>query len=354
MFNQKTVTLSSLLLILLLTACNAVTQPAADPQQPIVALTPVSSSTAHPNSELMFTPAFKSDWPYRFRVYTVYYQMGDAGETVVHTITVANEGTEADTYTVTANSSLGWADLSTVPDSLTLAAQSTAQFTVAVTIPLTAERMISDELMVEARSPHLSWDDSSTSLTQAACHVTFSDLQPGMPEYEDALWTACYGVMTGIADGKNRYRFEPTTPVTYAELKASVDATMQRDYGKVGDAEVACQDPLKYSAFDEFAINFICTGLLERKAFTDRPLRRGEAIAIFTIKVGFTLYDPFEGSFSDVNNNYFAYPAVETLISRHDIERTPCKEQPELNCFQPEAVFTRAELARLLRQYLDD
>jgi len=57
------------------------------------------------------------------------------GSTVVYTFTVTNLGINADTYTVTVGSSLGWANLSGIPTSLALSGGASMEIPIAVNMP---------------------------------------------------------------------------------------------------------------------------------------------------------------------------------------------------------------------------
>src|SRR2546428_33091 len=58
------------------------------------------------------------------------------GGTVILKYAVTNVGTSADTYSISANSSVPWADFGKVPPSVTLGPSSSAQISVIVNVPL--------------------------------------------------------------------------------------------------------------------------------------------------------------------------------------------------------------------------
>jgi uncharacterized membrane protein len=74
------------------------------------------------------------------------------GSPAVYTFTVANLGDNDDTYTVTVSSSLGWADLSDVPSSLTLSAGTSTDVSITVNVPASAASEAVDELVFSAIS----------------------------------------------------------------------------------------------------------------------------------------------------------------------------------------------------------
>lgn len=60
------------------------------------------------------------------------------GETVSYTFTVTNHGTQAETYQLVADTNSAWADLSGAPASMNLAAGESRNFSISVTVPLSA------------------------------------------------------------------------------------------------------------------------------------------------------------------------------------------------------------------------
>jgi hypothetical protein len=89
--------------------------------------------------ELSFAEDMQLVSPYRVSV----SGPGDArlplGAGVVYAFAITNLGSSADTYTVTASSRQGWADLSSVPPATTLAAGAAYTVTIAITVPITAQ-----------------------------------------------------------------------------------------------------------------------------------------------------------------------------------------------------------------------
>jgi len=120
----------------------AIGQPGAEPELPME--TEVEEITQEEDAEL-----------------TTHYKVavtapGNAatlpGSTVVYTFTVTNLGINADTYTVTVGSSLGWANLSGIPTSLALSAGASTEIPIAVNVPISASSEAMDELAFSAVS----------------------------------------------------------------------------------------------------------------------------------------------------------------------------------------------------------
>lgn len=94
------------------------------------------------------------------------------GSTVVYTFTVTNLGINADTYTVTVSSSLGWANLSGIPTSLALSAGASTEIPIAVNVPTSASSEAMDELVfsvVSQANPLV--EDSAIARTSVAHQV---------------------------------------------------------------------------------------------------------------------------------------------------------------------------------------
>lgn len=77
---------------------------------------------------------------------------GRAGGTVAYIVTVKNNGTDPDTYTLKAESEKGWADLSALPATVQIGAGQTVQYTINVKIPSSVSAEGTDTLYFEATS----------------------------------------------------------------------------------------------------------------------------------------------------------------------------------------------------------
>lgn len=90
--------------------------------------------------------------PYKVAVYGPGGEGGMFGHTTNYTVTVANLGLNADVYTITVTSSLGWANLSTLPTSISLAPGQAYDISIPVTIPPNADATDVDVLRVVSTS----------------------------------------------------------------------------------------------------------------------------------------------------------------------------------------------------------
>jgi len=91
------------------------------------------------------------------------------GDFVEYPVTITNLGLHADTYRVTATSSLGWADFFDLPEEVTLEPGEAASFILAVDVPEDAPAGRTEEsniLVTSVRSPLLT--DQVEALTEAA------------------------------------------------------------------------------------------------------------------------------------------------------------------------------------------
>jgi hypothetical protein len=114
----------------------AIGQPGAEPELPME--TEVEEITQEEDAEL--TTHYKVAVTAPSNAATL------PGSTVVYTFTVTNLGINADTYTVTVGSSLGWANLSGIPTSLALSGGASMEIPIAVNVPLSASSEAMDEL----------------------------------------------------------------------------------------------------------------------------------------------------------------------------------------------------------------
>ncbi|MCL4301295.1 MAG: SBBP repeat-containing protein [Anaerolineae bacterium] len=74
------------------------------------------------------------------------------GYTTVYTFTISNIGDNSDTYTLTGTSSLGWADLTSIPTTASLSPGQTRELAISITIPPTADISDVDVLRIAATS----------------------------------------------------------------------------------------------------------------------------------------------------------------------------------------------------------
>ena len=90
-----------------------------------------------------------------------------SGSTVTYNITVSNNKASSDSYHVTLRSSAGWATADSLPSTLTLGPNSSAQFTVNVRVPANADGE-SDTTSVTISSD-LNGEQESSTLTTTVC-----------------------------------------------------------------------------------------------------------------------------------------------------------------------------------------
>ncbi len=91
-----------------------------------------------------------------------------SASTVIYNITVSNNKANSDTYHVTLRSSAGWAAADSLPSTLTLGPNSSAQFSVTVRVPANANGE-SDETSVIVSSD-LNGEQESSTLTTVVCN----------------------------------------------------------------------------------------------------------------------------------------------------------------------------------------
>ncbi len=91
----------------------------------------------------------------------------------VYPVTIANLGISTDTYTITLSSSLGWADTSHVPDSLTLPAGISITMPITVIVPSTATSGMGDTIALSVASQGNPLVGDSAIITTSVIHHTF-------------------------------------------------------------------------------------------------------------------------------------------------------------------------------------
>jgi hypothetical protein len=90
--------------------------------------------------------------PYKVAVIGSGGDIGMPGYTTSYTVTIANLGLSTDVYTITLTSTLGWANLTSLPTAVALAPGEIHDIAVPITIPLTATSADMDILRVAATS----------------------------------------------------------------------------------------------------------------------------------------------------------------------------------------------------------
>lgn len=89
------------------------------------------------------------------------------GSAVTYNLTVSNGNDNAQSYRLIARSSAGWADLSSLPASFNLAANSSVQFSVTVRVPVGASGQRDETSVLVSRDGDS--EQESSLLTTSAC-----------------------------------------------------------------------------------------------------------------------------------------------------------------------------------------
>ncbi len=101
---------------------------------------------------------------------TVQSAQAQPGDAVIYTHTLRNTGNVADSYSITASSTQGWAAL-TSPTIVNLSPSATATITIQVTVPATATTGMSDTATVQATSTLSPTTQAQASDTTTAVHI---------------------------------------------------------------------------------------------------------------------------------------------------------------------------------------
>lgn len=166
----------AMLALLLTTSCDSTANQTSIGTEPSSIQTPSLNYTQVtpelPSPLQVTSPAFVDaiptfDAPYRVSVEAERFVAARLGSTASYSIVIRNDGTEDDSYRVSASSSLGWADLSAVPNVVNLSASQSITFTIVVTVPTNADSSARDRLKVVATNERTtSYSESFTSVEQ--------------------------------------------------------------------------------------------------------------------------------------------------------------------------------------------
>lgn len=294
--------------------------------------------------------------PYRVAVITSGGAELNPGDTHSYTITIENIGDNADVYTITASSSLGWDNLSTIPATLDIASHSNDSFVVTVTVPGNAAPTTQDVLDISAKGQHGAFGGFPTPTT-VHCPLTFSDVRLGQDtdslDYA-AYYAACRNIIAGLGSGSNA-RFAPQEYVTRAQFaQALVVGFKLKPYtpAKPSFRDVPASDPT-YAYIEAAVRDGAMQGYSDGSFQPNGKVMRGEAVNTLAHTFGYPPYDAPNPDFRDVPKSRADYAAIEAMLAQHDIEAEPCADNSAASCFRPADYITRGELSKIIRNILD-
>lgn len=111
--------------------------------------------------------------PYQVALVSYNNVVVQPSSTVVYSVTVANLGVSTDTYTVTLSSSLGWANMSHIPNSLMLPAGISTTLPITVSVPATATAGTGDKIVFLVTSHGNPLVEDSATLITSVIHRLF-------------------------------------------------------------------------------------------------------------------------------------------------------------------------------------
>jgi hypothetical protein len=95
-----------------------------------------------------------------------------AGSTITHTFNISNLGSNPDTYTITATSEAGWANLSGVPASLSLLAGASADILITVNVPALASAGTMEDISLSVVSQTNSLIEDNATINTVVLDMT--------------------------------------------------------------------------------------------------------------------------------------------------------------------------------------
>jgi hypothetical protein len=345
-----------LLIASLLAGCTVNSQAPDELARPAHSVAPTNTFPPDYTEGISILEDEKQPHPYRAAVSISGGPELNPGDTYSHTVTIHNTGDNPDTYTITAISTLGWDNLSSVPPTLVVAAHTDTSFVVTGTVPITAAPTTQDVLDASVKGQHGSFDGFPIRTT-VHCPLSFSDVRLGQDrdslDYA-AYYVACRNIIAGFGSGAGA-RFAPQDYVTRAEFAQALAVGLKLiPYTPVQPSfsDVPASDPAY--VYIETAVH---AGAMQGDANNlfqpNGKVKRGEAVNSLVHTYGSQLYDSPVPDFRDVPRSRADYPAIEAMLADHNIEATPCSGNPAASCFHPDDDITRGELSRIIMYMLD-
>lgn len=241
-----------------------------------------------------------------------------AGETKNLTFTIKNYGNEADTYTLKTNSSMAWADLSSVTSSINLASGQSLNISIPVNIPKDAAAGTEEKLSLEAVSQGNDLiKDTASSIVVAKPNIepVITKIDTGQPLkqttpaiYDDKIvYTAYDNYNSGI------YMYDLSTKTNRIILPLGYGALNPDIYGD----KIAWQD-VSAGGFGQYDIYMYDLISSTKKPVATTPSFETDVDiygdkAVYVGYVGIYLADSSTGEIkkiSSATSGYFQYPAI--------------------------------------------
>ncbi len=199
-----------------------------------------------------------------------------------------------------------------------------------------------------ATRPYLASDFESGP----TCTASFSDVPAASIFYSDIRYLSCRTLISGYANPSGSYRFEPGTNATRGQFAKvatlsfglPLHSTGNPTFGDVPYGSVFY--PYVEAASGAGVISGYPDGLFRPNAL----VTRAQVAKIVTLARHYPLLNPTQARFQDVPVGSFAYPYVETLVSKGILSGAACGPA---SCFRPNDNIRRDELAKVVRRAVE-
>ncbi len=184
------------------------------------------------------------------------------------------------------------------------------------------------------------------------CTASFSDVPSTSIFYSDIRYLSCRTLISGYANPSGSYRFEPGTNATRGQFAKvatlsfglPLHSTGNPTFGDVPYGSVFY--PYVEAASGAGVISGYPDGLFRPNAL----VTRAQVAKIVTLARHYPLLNPTQARFQDVPAGSFAYPYVETLVSKGILSGAACGPA---SCFRPNDNIRRDELAKVVRRAVE-
>lgn len=187
--------------------------------------------------------------------------------------------------------------------------------------------------------------------TPAPCG-TFIDVGNQNIFYNDIVFLACRGVISGFPNGEGTFRFEPNTNTTRGQF-AKI-ATLGFALPAYTPSTPTFSDVPPGNVFYQFVEAAAHVGAIT--GFSDGTFRPNQnvtraQVAVITLRArGYAVVTPTSPTFTDVPTSNFAYAAIETLAARSIVSGAECGST---SCFRPNDLVRRDELSKVVRRAIE-
>jgi predicted outer membrane repeat protein len=187
--------------------------------------------------------------------------------------------------------------------------------------------------------------------TLTPCVITFTDVPLGYWAYDYIRWAYCDGIVSGYADGS----FRPDANTTRGQLAKMV--VLAAGFPLITPAAPHFNDAPPGSPFYTYIETAYARGVVS--GYADGSFRpfyyvtRAQLAKMIVTAAGFPLITPAAATYRDTPPTYWAYTYIETATAHAIVTGYDCGGAGEPcpgRYYRPDALSTRAQLAKLLYQ----